>query len=170
MSWVLIILGGLIGLIALAFIVGSLLPAHYAGSVTVSIPHAPAAVWAELMSVEKHPIGGRMVRAVQRLPDHHGLACWTEDLGQSIVTVRTVEAEPPSRVVREMNDSVVPMTARAEIRLEPAGAGCTVTGEHRITVRHGTWHVPIFRIMLTITGGAKRGVRDYLRRVSRALG
>ncbi|MHC5024633.1 MAG: SRPBCC family protein [Planctomycetota bacterium] len=170
MSWILFIVGGLLALAAVILVVGSLLPATYRGQATMTVPSPPQLVWAELENFEKHPISGRMTRAVQRLPDHEGLACWTEDLGSSIVTVRTLESEPGTRLVRQMSDSVVPMRARSEIRLEPVESGCRVTGEQTIHVRHGTWHVPLFRIILTVSGGAKRAVRDYVRRIAGALG
>jgi len=61
-------------------------------------------------------------------------------------------------MVREMTDSVVPMTARSEYEIAPRAGGCRVTATHTIQLRDGTWHVPIFRVLLTLFGGTKSGL------------
>jgi hypothetical protein len=36
-------------------------------------------------------------------------------------------------------------------------------------VRNGTWHVPIFRLILSLTGAQKKGIEDYWRSIARTL-
>jgi hypothetical protein len=151
-------------------VVGSLLPASYQAKGRLDVELPPEAVWRLVSDFEKHPMAAKMARRVERLPDEAGLAVWKEDLGSSTVTVRTVESRPPARLVRRMEDSVVPMTADWTIAIEPRGEGSRLWIENRTEIRRGTWHVPIFRLIMTVSRGAERGVEAYLQQLGGELG
>jgi hypothetical protein len=157
-------------LVATPFVAGSLMADDYHGHVTARYAAPPDEVWAALVDHHRTPIAGAQHLATEDLAPENGLAVWKEDLGETTITVRTVEALGASRLVRELSDSVVPMTARVELALEPDGDGTRVVGTNRITVRDGTWHVPLFRFVLTVTGGANASLREYLGGIGSALG
>jgi hypothetical protein len=168
--WLGIALGGLVGLVIVVFVVGSLLPSVYAAKGRLDVALPPQDVWRLVSDFEKHPLAAKMARSVERLPDEDGRAVWKEDLGSSVVTVRTVEAREPERLVRRMQDSVVPMSADWTLSIEPRGAGSRLWIENRTEIRRGTWHVPIFRLIMTVSRGAERGVEAYLKQIGGELG
>ncbi len=167
MIWM--ILGGLIGLVLVLFAIGWMLPAHYSSGASAVLPAPPEAVWGMLIDHERTPCSSHMCKGIERLPDQNGAPCWREDIGSSAITVRSVEQEPPRRIVRELEDSVVPMRARWELELEPVAAGTAVSVQQTGTIERGTWHVPLFRIAIHL-GAARAGMKAYLRRLATNLG
>jgi uncharacterized protein YndB with AHSA1/START domain len=165
MAWLIGIGGVLVLAAAVPWIVGRFMSPEYGGEVERTVGAPPAAVFAALSDYAALPHAGAMCKKVAALPDGGDLPAWTEDLGQSVVTVRTLEAEAPRRIVREMSDSVVPMKARWELDLVPDGAGTRVVLRHRGRIDDGSWHVPYFRFLVKALGMADRGARQYLEAV-----
>ena len=166
--------GGCLGLVVLLlatpFIAGNFLPQDYRGHVTAVYAAPPDEVWAALNDHHRTPVTGAQHLGTKDLPSENGLAVWEEDMGESVITVRTLEATEGARLVREYSDSVVPMTAHVELTLEPLGDGTRVVGANRLTIADGTWHVPLFRFILTVTGGANTSLEEYFRGIGSALG
>jgi hypothetical protein len=168
MLWLWIVLGVVAALVVIPFVVGSFLPERYEGRVRLSLARSADDVWQALCDHRSHPVAGKMCRKVEELPGG-ALPGWVEDLGQTKVTIQTVEASRPTRLVWTMTDSVVPMTGRWDITIEPAGGGCVVSATTELVVRRGTWHVPLFRFILRLTGAARKSLTDYFRAVGRTL-
>lgn len=158
MTWLWIALGALLALVGTVVIVGLCLPETYRAKGRADLSLSPEALWAALQDVERHPLAASMARGVTR----EGETAWVEDLGSTSVRWETVEADRPRRLVRVGRDSVVPMTARWELVIEPLDGGSRLWIDARIDLRRGTWHVPIFRVLITLTRGAERGVEQYL--------
>ena len=156
--WWLIILGAvlvlIVGLVGAVFAVGSTLGEEVSSTVTMTFTQAPEAVWAGIVDYQRNPVSGTMRRETIPLPDDDNGPTWQEDIGNSVITVHTIESEPPTRLVRLFEDSIVPMTSRVEYVLEPDGEGTTVTMSGLTTVKDGTWHVPVFRVMLRLAPDA----------------
>lgn len=170
MTWLWIV-GGLLALVVgVPMVVGRFLPADYHGRAVAVYAAPPSAVWAALVDHRATPVTGRQWKGTEDLAPRDGLPVWVEDMGESKVTVRTVVRDTEERLVRELTDSVVPMTARVELTLEPDGEGTRVTGVNHMEIRDGTWHVPVFRFLMTVTGGADRSLREYLGAIGGALG
>ena len=161
----LIVLGCLVGLAAVLYCVGFALPGRYEGETALELPHPPLQVWEAIADFRANPLGGSMAREViEHRPGEpgEGQPSWTEDLGSTRVKVRTAVSEPPGRLVREMEDLVVPMSARWEYALEPVGDGATLlTIRNETTIALGTWHAPLFRVILKLAKGAEKGVQHY---------
>lgn len=162
-------LGALAALALIAFVVGGRLPSTYTARGSMRLALEPQALWDALADVEAHPRGAAMTRAVERLPDVDGRPSWAEDLGQTTVTWTAVEWEPPRRMVCEARDSVVPMTARWEFELVPLDGATSLRVASEVVIADGTWHVPLFRVMMNLTNGARRGLTDFLKRVDSSL-
>src|SRR5205085_241578 len=145
--WPWIVLAVLALLLVAPFVVGSFLPERYEGHVCLTLRQAPEEVWAALSDYEKHPVTGSMRQKTEKLPDENGLPAWVEDLGSTRITVTTTEATPPRRLRRHFADASLPMTSDVDLRLEPDGAGCRVSASAVTTIRPGTWHVPLFRLI-----------------------
>ncbi len=165
--WFLIII---VALIVLPIIIGFLMPVRYEGRTIVEYDTAVRQVWDALQDVEAHPMTGKMMKSVETLPADEGRPAWKEDMGRGeVITVTTTAYEPPNRLIREMCSATVNMTSRWEYALEPAGEGCRVTLSGVTDIETGTWHTPIFRVMMVVGGGVKKGLDIQLGMVASTL-
>ena len=164
-------LGVIAAVIFVPLITGLLLPERFVGQVKVVFHKSPEDVWQALADFEKHPMTGKMMKGVEKLPDENGLAVWVEDMGRGEkIKVNTVECEQTTRLVREMSSAAVPMSSRWEYDLEPFDAGCRVTLSGETYIRRGNWIVPIFRFMMVVGGGVRKGLRIQMDMVATSLG
>ncbi len=168
-TFFIILSGGLLLIAVLVFVVGSFLPDEYLSDIRHASKSSAEEVWSKLSDPKVVSYGGRQCRKLTVLSAEGEPLRWREDLGPSKATHDVVESTPNARFVSESTDSVVPMTMRREVQLTPSDSGTTVTVSQRIHVRSGTWHVPIFRLMMWL-GAADAGVKDYLRRLAAQLG
>lgn len=168
LTWILILVGGIVAIPVLAAIIGFLLPAEFAGGAELVIAAPPDTVWTALTDVEKHPFAGAQARRVNRMPDEGGLPVWQEDLGQTVITARVVELEPNRRRVVEASDSVVPISIRSVCELTAVPEGTRLRIENRGRIERGTWHVPFFRFMMHVLNGKNAAPTDYIRRIKLA--
>ncbi len=165
--WFLIIV---VALIVLPVIIGFLMPVRYEGRTIVEYDRSVQEVWDALQDVEAHPTTGRMMKSVATLPSDEGRPAWKEDMGRGeVITVRTTAHEPPHQLSREMSSTSVNMTSRWEYALEPADQGCHVTLSGVTDIERGTWHTPIFRVMMVVGGGVKKGLDIQLGMVASTL-
>lgn len=166
MIWLYIALAVVLGIPAVMIIVGLLLPERYEIRLTVARNRSPQDVWSALLDYQANPLVGKLRKKSEPLPDVNGLPSWIEDMGSTQIIVVTLESAAPSRLRRKFTDSVVPMTSDSEITLEAADDGCRATATSVIVIKSGTWHVPFFRVMVGLLGGAKMGLKDYWRRLA----
>ncbi len=160
----------IVALIVLPVIIGFLMPVRYEGRTIVEYDRSVQEVWDALQDVEAHPMTGRMMKSVETLPSDEGRPAWKEDMGRGeVITVRTTIFDPPHHVIREMSSASVNMTSRWEYELEPAGQGCRVTLSGVTDIETGTWHTPIFRVMMVVGGGVKKGLDIQLGMVASTL-
>lgn len=152
------------------YVVGMFASKNFVGRGEATFAAKPESVWAKIDEPGGIPIAGRACQHVTPLPDEKGLQCWTEDLGETQLTVRTIVSEPQHRIVRYITDSVVPITMTSEWILEPAGSGTKVTVTTSGTIEDGTWHVPLFRFIMVTMNGANSGPREYLKALKTSLG
>jgi len=85
---------------------------------------------------------------------------------------RLHDSQTENDLARDLRDSVVPMAARWSIELAPEGAAARtrVTVVQTGTVERGTAHVPFFRFILHVLGGARKGPEAYLAFLAKDLG
>ena len=165
------ILGGLAVLIAFIVLIGMLMPERYEGESEVVLAKPPEEVWAALLDYERHPMTGKMKKSIQSEATEEGLPIWVEDMGHGeLIQVRTTEAQEPKQMVREMASKAVPMTSTWQYRLEPVPEGTRLKMNGETFIRRGTWHVPIFRVMMKVGGGVKKGLDIQMDMVADSLG
>ena len=158
----------LLVMFVLVLVIGAQLSSDYRGTLTHTSSRSAEDVWAVLVDPKALSYGGKQCRGVEVLSKEDQPLRWQENLGQSKFVNAVVEREEGSRFVTEGKDSVVPMTMRREITLEPAGEHTRVRVSQHIHIDRGTWHVPIFKIVMTL-GAANAGMKDYLRRLAARL-
>lgn len=157
-----------LSLIVLVFLIGSLLPEYFESEVKLTINRPPEEVWAATQNFERHPIGGRMTKRVERQPDENGLPVWVEDLGETKLHVTTLAADPPKHWKFTVEDRVVKMKFESENHIEPTAGGSRIHGVARMSVPLKSWQAPLFRIILRISSSA--GARDYWTNLAHDLG
>ncbi len=147
-------MGGFALLVVAAVVIGLLMPERYQGRSQVVYAKTVEDVWGALLDYDRHPMTGKMKKSVQAQPAENSLPVWIEEMGHvERITVKTVEAESPRQMVREMTSKSMPMTSRWEYTLEPAGEQCKLTINGETYIRSGTWNVPLFRLMMVLGGG-----------------
>ena len=164
-------LGGFAGLLFLVFVIGMFMPERYVGLAQVTYDKSADDVWTALLDYDRNPMTGKMKKSVQTQSIENDLPVWTEEMrSREVITVKTIEADRPQHMVREMTSISVPMTSRWTYTLEPLGEGCKLTMDGETTIRSGTWHVPIFRVMMKLGGGVKKGLDIQMNMVAESLG
>jgi hypothetical protein len=62
------------------------------------------------------------------------------------------------------------MTSRWECTLEPVDGGCRLTMDSATSIPLGDWKSPIFRFMMKVGGGVKKGLVIQMDMVGQTLG
>ena len=168
--WLWILLASPVVLVLLLNIVGRFMPESYSAEGRMAMSISATELWARLHDPETYPMSGRMCKKLELLPAENGRAVWIEHMSGTTLRIRNDASTEPTRLVRILEDTVVPYTGHAEFEIESAGDGCVVTCRNTSTIRSGTWHVPFFRVMIGVFGGAKSGCKDYLTRLSGGTG
>jgi len=157
----------LLVLIAVLLVVGHFLPAEFHGTASIDFQSSPEAVWAAINDYEKLPVSDRFCTGVDVIDGTR--PTWREHTGGSSMVVDTAESKPPERLVRTVRDEGIPITMRNEYRIRKTGTGSEVTLVSDGELRNGTLHVPLYRLMMRLTGSPTVNARNYLNSVARAL-
>jgi len=99
MKWVLLIAGGLVLIVAIVAVIGSLLPRDHTAGRTLTIRRSPPEVWPVL----------------------------TRTMNASSVPVDVLESDPPRRLVTRVNASEKMFGGTWTIAIAPAADGSTIT-------------------------------------------
>lgn len=166
---VLWILAACAALFLVLFVAGQFLPERYDSDLRARYEVDPEALWSAVQDVRKLPHAGRQCREVLELRDESEQVGWTEDLGSSQVVYETLEADRPTRLVRRARDKQIPVTFHVTLTLEADGKGSRVRSRTETNVRNGSWHIPIFRVLLKLADGANRANRDWLKRLGQSV-
>lgn len=159
-----------VALVLVAYVAGFFLPAVYTATKTVTFEMSREELLRRMQDPERHPMCAAMCKRVEVLPRENGLGVWIEHMGSSSLRIRDVELDVAAgRVVRELTDTVVPFTARVELQVEEVGPDKSqVTFDNHVEIALGTWHVPLFRVTMTLFGGARSGIDGYSKSLRKA--
>ncbi|MCP5099736.1 MAG: hypothetical protein GY943_29635 [Chloroflexi bacterium] len=158
------ILAIILGLVFLLVVIGMRLPKAYHNEESISFERSIEDVWTAVYDFGTVPMITSPNHTVESMPDENGLPVWLVDMGSSQLTVQTIEATSPIRVVRAMTDSVVPMTATFTHELSSTNGSTILHVREDSYIDDGTWHVPIFRIMVRLTRGM--AIKGYFKKLS----
>ncbi len=117
MIYLYIALGGVAAVVVVPMITGLLLPERYLGQLKVVFPKPPDDVWAALADFEKHPMTGKMMKSIEKLPDENGLKTWIEDMGHGACQESFL-----SRGTKSARNGLHQLDAESSSRAPPAGA------------------------------------------------
>jgi hypothetical protein len=156
MKWALLAMGVLILMVALAALVGAMLPARHRASRMARIRASPEAVYAVLAGPPDWRTG---VRSFGVLADQDGKRRWWEedDHGHK-VAYELVEQAPPTRMVTRIADETLPFGGTWTYEISRAETGGS---EVRIT-EDGVIHNLLFRFMARFLFGYTRTMEQVL--------
>ncbi|HEV8263912.1 MAG TPA: SRPBCC family protein [Gemmatimonadales bacterium] len=148
MKWVVIVVGGLVGLIALMALIGALLPRDHRATSTIMLRQPADSVWKVVRDLGGAAAWWPEVKASTRLPDRDGRETWRQKMGDFDAALIVVEARAPARMVTRIDGG------------EGAAFGGTwtyeltsVDGGTLVRVTEAGWiSNPIFRVMARLFG------------------
>ena len=165
MKWILIVVGVIAGLIALMAIIGALLPKAHTASKTTIINKPPEVLWQAMTDCSAFPQWRSDIKNVEVLPDRDGHKVWREDGKNGKLTLETIEASPPSRLVLRIADPDLPFGGTWTYELQPSGSGSRIT-----ITENGEVYNPIFRFMSHVTFSQSASIETYLKALGKKYG
>ena len=164
MIWIVYAFAGLIGLILLLAVAGSLLPKGHSATRRATYRRPAAEVWEAITDIENFPTWRSDLASVERLPDRDGRPVWREKGKFGAMTLEQVEARPPVRLVgRIVGECAFGGTWTHELT---ESGGMTT---HAIT-EDGEIYNPIFRFLARFVFGHAGTMEKYLRDLGKKFG
>src|SRR5262245_32768383 len=128
MRWAAIVLGALIGAIALVALIGLLLPKSHVARASARYSKTPEELWAVITDFAAQPTWRSDLASATQVTGKAGPPVWQERQknGQTM-PLATTEAVPPRRLVRTIADSTLPFGGRWIYDLASEGGGTRLT-------------------------------------------
>jgi uncharacterized protein YndB with AHSA1/START domain len=164
MRYVLIVIGALVGIVAVIAIAGWSLPVQHRASVERTFRATPAALFALITDVSAFPTWRSEVTRVETLPDENGHRRWREATKNGPPITYIVEQMVPDRLlVGRIANTDLAFGGTWTYELRPAGDGLTSL---RIT-ENGEVYNPIFRFVSRFVMGHDATIKQYLAAVGK---
>lgn len=166
MKWALLFIGVIVGVVALAAVVGYMLPRDHVAAMSARVSATPEAVWAVLTDPGGFPTWRHDLKAVDVLPATATGPSWREHSSNGTITYVVDVLEPQSRLIARIADAGLPFGGTWEYRVEAAGAS-----ESKVTIiERGSVYNPIFRFVSRFLMGHTATIDAYLRALGRKFG
>lgn len=165
MKWVLLAVGVLAGLVAVMWVVGSMLPKEHVATRMARYSQPPEKIWEALTNIEEMPKWRTELKSIQRLPDMDGKPAWVETSSHGEMPIVVVEWNPPRRMVGKINDPKLPFGGTWTYEITPVEGGATL----RIT-ENGEVYPAIFRFMSRYIFGYTATIETYLKNLGTKFG
>jgi uncharacterized protein YndB with AHSA1/START domain len=161
----LIIVGGLAGLLAVAWLVGAMIPREHVATRMARYRQPPEAVWQAITEAEAMPSWRTGVAAVRLLPEDSGLPGWVETSDFGDMPLQVVEWRPPQRLRMRIASDELPFGGTWTYEITPAEGGATL----RIT-EDGFVKPALFRLMARFVFGYTATIEQYLKDLGKKFG
>ena len=136
-------LGATVGLVALVFAVGFILPQDHEASVTFEVAAGSDRVWEMITAVEAYPTWRPDVDRVERRPDVEGMPAWSEIGSSGTLPLRFEQLDEPRLAVARIDSDQLPFGGTWTYVIESIGEG-----QSRMTItENGEVYSPIFRFV-----------------------
>ncbi len=165
-KWAVVVGGGGVGIIALIFLIGALLPQAHVASSSIILSQPPDEVWAVVRDLGRYAEWWDDITGVERLADRDGREVWAQrDRRNQTLPIELVEAEPPRRMVTRIADENRPFGGTWTYLVEPTPEGAIVT----ITEEGEVYNV-LFRFMSRFVFGHHSTQESYLEALAQRFG
>lgn len=168
MKILLLVLAALVLLVALAWLIGALLPREHTATRAVVLRQPANVLFDTARDLARHPEWRRDVRAIEILPPTAPGAPlrYRETSSHGAIVYALREATAPRRLVTEIADDALPFGGRWTLDFTPVGEGSTRV---RIT-EHGFVRPALFRFLSRFAFGHTRTMESYLRQLAAKFG
>jgi uncharacterized protein YndB with AHSA1/START domain len=159
MKWLWFILGGIVVLVALMWMVGSLLPREHVATRSARFKQPPEEIWLAITNYKEFMSWRPGLKSVEPLPDKNGWPQWKETLSDgSVLPLEMVEFVPNQRMVTRINNPALPFGGTWTYELSPADGGSSL----RIT-ENGYVNPALFRFLSRFVFGQTSTMESYLK-------
>jgi uncharacterized protein YndB with AHSA1/START domain len=168
MEWVLIIVGALVAIVALAALIGALVAREHVATSIVVLRQTPDSVWKVISNPGGVPQWWPAVTASERLPDRDGKAVWKQKSGGWEMVLLVDEAQQGRRLVTRIDtppDAAFGGTWTYELQAADGGVATRLTITERGFVGN-----PIFRFMVRYIWGYYKTQDGYLVALGKKFG
>jgi uncharacterized protein YndB with AHSA1/START domain len=165
LKWVLRVVFGLIGIVAIVWVCGMLLPRDHVASRIGTYRVPPEKVWVAITDVDAMPTWRIGLKGVTRLPDRDGLRAHIEDTAAGKLMIQTQSMEPPRKLVNRIGGENLPFGGTWTFEVTPTTEGSTL----RIT-ENGYVTNPIFRFVARFVMGYTSEMEKYLTGLAQHFG
>lgn len=165
MTWALITVGALAGLVGVVALVGAFLPRDHTARVTIDLAASQDRVWAMVSDFAGTAKWRADLRSVEMQPASNGPVRWVEVSSQGRTPFELISQAPPSRQVVRVVDDGLPFGGTWTWSLAASGGGTRVTIEEAGFIRN-----PVFRVMSRLFFKPSGTAEQYLRSLAAALG
>jgi len=163
MKWVLIVLGAVLGLVALMTLIGAFVPREHHATSTITLHQAPDSVWKVIRDFGGIPAWWPAIKESVRQPDKDGHEVWRQKMSGWDVPLIVIESTPGRRLVTEIDTSAGGAFGGTwTYELAPDSAGT------KISVTEAGWiGNPIFRFLSRFVFGYYGSLDAYLKALAK---
>jgi len=165
MKWFLLIFGGLVVLVAIATIVGAILPREHTATRAAKFRQPPNLLFGVVRDFAALPAWRSSLKSVELLAPVDGVASYREFSSHGPVVYRVREERPGERLVLEIADEGLPYGGTWTFEFARDGEG----GRVRITER-GFVKPVLFRFLARFVFGYTATMEQYLRDLGKKFG
>ena len=165
MKWIVIVIGSLLGLVALAAIVGATLPKRHVAKRAAIIDKSPEELWATIVDFAAAASWRSDLEKIEMLPPRDGHIVFRETTRQGPITFEVAEQVAPQRLLVRVADPDAPFSGTWTYDLQPEGTGTRVT-----ITEQGEVGNPIFRLMSKVFFDPHASMERYLSALARRHG
>ncbi|HXO84909.1 MAG TPA: SRPBCC family protein [Gemmatimonadales bacterium] len=167
MKWVLIVLGAVLGLVALMTLIGAFVPRDHRATSTITLHQAPDSVWKVIRDFGGIPAWWPAIKESVRQPDKDGHEVWRQKMSGWDVPLIVIESTPGRRLVTQIDTSGGGAFGGTwTYELVPDSGGAT-----KISVTEAGWiGNPIFRFLSRFVFGYYGSLDGYLKALGKHFG
>lgn len=162
LKWIGVIVVGMVGIIALVALLGSLLPVKHTATRSATFTQPPQEIWDIIAGP---PDWRKDVQSFEELPPRDGHRVWREfgSQGQKM-TYEVVESDPPHKLVTRIADPALPFGGTWTYEITPIAEGSQLT-----ITENGEVYNPIFRFASRYIMGYTATMDRYIKSLQERL-
>jgi uncharacterized protein YndB with AHSA1/START domain len=165
MKWILIVAGGLVLLVLVLMLIGSLLRREHRATCRATFRASAETLYAALADVDGHAAWRSGVKSVRHLEPLDGKPAFVEESSQGSVRYVVDVDEPPHRRVLRIADDSLPYGGTWTFALAPNGTGTTLS-----ITEDGFVKPALFRVLARYVFGYYSTMEQYLTSLAKKLG
>jgi uncharacterized protein YndB with AHSA1/START domain len=166
MKWVLIVLGAVLGLVALMTLIGAFVPREHRATSTITLRQPPDSVWKVVRDLGGVPAWWPEIKESVRQPDNNGREVWRQKMSGWDVPLIVLESTPGRRLVTQIDTSAGGAFGGTWTYELTADSGGTTIG-----VTEAGWiGNPIFRFLSRFVFGYYGSLDGYLKALGKHFG